>query len=171
MTSTTLLCLKSLCGGGVPSSHVPPWRLGLSIFFLSFSNALVSSPSLAVHRLSIYLCLLCACVTHLSWRCLLHLFLFRESEEILRVCDERRDATRDREGQTPEGKHGRQLAQWRPGLGKETSTSTGFPERHSAVIAPAGHHCNGRSGHLNATFGRGQRHGLYGSDWTPLGPF
>ena len=41
----------------------------------------------------------------------------------------------------------------RPGLGKETSTSTGFPERHSSVIAPAGHHCNGRSGHLNATFG------------------
>ena len=41
----------------------------------------------------------------------------------------------------------------RPGLGKETSTSSGFPERHSSVIAPAGHHCNGRSGHLNATFG------------------
>ena len=41
----------------------------------------------------------------------------------------------------------------RPGLGKETSTSTGFPERHSSVIAPAGHHCNVRSGHLNATFG------------------
>ena len=41
----------------------------------------------------------------------------------------------------------------RPGLGKETSTSSGFPERHSSVIAPAGHHCNVRSGHLNATFG------------------
>ena len=41
----------------------------------------------------------------------------------------------------------------RPGLGEETSTSSGFPERHSSVIAPAGHHCNVRSGHLNATFG------------------
>ena len=41
----------------------------------------------------------------------------------------------------------------RPALGKETSTSSGFPERHSSVIAPAGHHCNVRSGHLNATFG------------------
>jgi len=29
----TLLCLKSLCGGGVPSSHP---SLGLSVFFLSF---------------------------------------------------------------------------------------------------------------------------------------
>ena len=28
----------------------------------------------------------------------------------------------------------------RPALGKETSTSSGFPERHSSVIAPAGHH-------------------------------
>ena len=41
----------------------------------------------------------------------------------------------------------------RPALGKETSTSSGFPERHSSVIAPAGHHCDVRSGHLNATFG------------------
>ena len=31
--STTLLSLKSLCGGGVPSSHP---SLGLSVFFLSF---------------------------------------------------------------------------------------------------------------------------------------
>jgi len=31
--STTLLSLKSLCGGGVPSSHP---SLGLSFFFLSF---------------------------------------------------------------------------------------------------------------------------------------
>ena len=41
----------------------------------------------------------------------------------------------------------------RPGLGKETSTSTGFPERHSSVIAPAGHHCTSVPGILNATFG------------------
>ena len=32
--STTLLSLKSLCGGGVPSSHP---SLGLSVFFLSFA--------------------------------------------------------------------------------------------------------------------------------------
>ncbi|EOD08537.1 hypothetical protein EMIHUDRAFT_217233 [Emiliania huxleyi CCMP1516] len=66
------------------------------------------------------------------------------------------------------------FAHFRPALAKETSTSTGFPERHSSVIAPAGHHCNVRSGHLNATFGgkdMGSIDGLYGSDWTPLGPF
>ena len=33
MASATLLSLKSLCGGGVPSSHP---SLGLSVFFLSF---------------------------------------------------------------------------------------------------------------------------------------
>jgi len=31
--STTLLSLKSLCGGGVPSSHIPLW-LVLGVFFL-----------------------------------------------------------------------------------------------------------------------------------------
>jgi len=33
--STTLLSLKSLCGGGVPSSHP---SLGVSVFFLSFAG-------------------------------------------------------------------------------------------------------------------------------------
>ena len=32
--STTLLSLKSLCGGGVPSSHP---SLGVPVFFLSFA--------------------------------------------------------------------------------------------------------------------------------------
>ena len=35
--STTLLSLKSLCGGGVPSSHPP--SLGLAVFFLSVRTA------------------------------------------------------------------------------------------------------------------------------------
>ena len=58
-------------------------------------------------------------------------------------------------------------------LVKETSTSSVFPERHSSVIAPAGHHCNVRSGHLNATFGGNKTWALWlrlDSSWSLLMP-
>ena len=66
--STTLLSLKSLCGGGVPSSHP---SLGLSVFFLFTGTGLArtgtntSTPPLVVCFLSFFTPPASLCVTNL----------------------------------------------------------------------------------------------------------
>ena len=60
-----------------------------------------------------------------------------------------------------------------PDTKKPVPQPASLAERHSSVIAPAGHHCNVRSGHLNAIFGgkdMGSMAQTVDSSWSLLMP-